>query len=184
MLTNKERIECIEAELWGMMDNMKQMELGINDKLHHLEVTISKLEEPLSATKETPSHGAHKNAGSSCSSSEESVGDVNSFHQEWPNWNSLTIPVITKPSGSIEQHISLNIRKQRMIRKWLWLLSTLKAKPTSGGNGCARGLTRRKMNGDMGNICGRVRGSLLSIVPSKTKRFSSRLPKGVWTAWQ
>ena len=65
MATNKERIERVEAELGDMQDSMKLMELGINDKLHHLEETLSKLAELISASKGTPSHNNHENAGSS-----------------------------------------------------------------------------------------------------------------------
>ncbi|KAH9734507.1 hypothetical protein KPL71_017399 [Citrus sinensis] len=63
MATNKERIERVEAELGDMQDSMKLMELGINDKLHHLEETLSKLAELISASKGTPSHNNHENAG-------------------------------------------------------------------------------------------------------------------------
>lgn len=37
MATNKERIESLEAGLSGLQEGMNCMELGIVDKLHHLE---------------------------------------------------------------------------------------------------------------------------------------------------
>ncbi|KAH9685459.1 hypothetical protein KPL70_013963 [Citrus sinensis] len=44
MLTNKERIERVEVEIGSLQDGMKRMELGLTDRLHRLEETMSKLE--------------------------------------------------------------------------------------------------------------------------------------------
>ncbi|KAH9647661.1 Wall-associated receptor kinase-like 22 [Citrus sinensis] len=70
MTTNKERIERVEAELGSMQDSMQRMEMGINDKLHHLEEVISKLADSISASKGVSSH--HEHAASSQPRREES----------------------------------------------------------------------------------------------------------------
>ncbi|KAH9670785.1 hypothetical protein KPL70_017109 [Citrus sinensis] len=44
MSTNKERIERVEVEIGSLQDGMKRMELGLTDRLHRLEETMSKLE--------------------------------------------------------------------------------------------------------------------------------------------
>ncbi|KAH9747312.1 hypothetical protein KPL70_004668 [Citrus sinensis] len=55
MTTNKERIERIETELGEMQDKMQRMELGVNDKLAHIEETLSKLVESFHTSKDAPS---------------------------------------------------------------------------------------------------------------------------------
>ncbi|KAL9426702.1 hypothetical protein AB3S75_033479 [Citrus x aurantiifolia] len=55
MATNKERIERMETELGDMQDKMQRMELGINDKLVHIEETLSKLAESFNISKDAPS---------------------------------------------------------------------------------------------------------------------------------
>lgn len=59
MMTNKERIKRVETELGSMQDSMQRMEMGINDKLHHLEEVISKLADSISASKGVSSHHEH-----------------------------------------------------------------------------------------------------------------------------
>ncbi|KAH9768883.1 hypothetical protein KPL71_011779 [Citrus sinensis] len=55
MTTNKERIERIETELGEMQDKMQRMELGVNDKLAHIEETLSKLAKSFHTSKDAPS---------------------------------------------------------------------------------------------------------------------------------
>ena len=55
MTTNKERIERIETELGEMQDKMQRIELGVNDKLAHIEETLSKLVESFHTSKDAPS---------------------------------------------------------------------------------------------------------------------------------
>ncbi|KAH9650339.1 hypothetical protein KPL70_026342 [Citrus sinensis] len=55
MTTNKERIEWMEVELGEMQDKMQRMEVGINDKLAHIEETLSKLAESFNTSKDAPS---------------------------------------------------------------------------------------------------------------------------------
>ena len=43
MATNKEKIELLEVSVGGLQDNMSRMELGINNKLHQLEVAINRI---------------------------------------------------------------------------------------------------------------------------------------------
>ncbi|KAH9686516.1 hypothetical protein KPL70_014380 [Citrus sinensis] len=77
MTTNKERIERVEAELGSMQDSMQRMEMGINDKLHHLEEVISKLADSISASKGVSSH--HEHAASSQPRREESGRERQQF---------------------------------------------------------------------------------------------------------
>ncbi|KAH9801520.1 Integrase catalytic domain-containing protein [Citrus sinensis] len=53
MATNKERIERVEAEIRGLQDKMNQIELGLMDKLHHLEEVFSKLPDSISTSRGT-----------------------------------------------------------------------------------------------------------------------------------
>ncbi|RVW67264.1 Retrovirus-related Pol polyprotein from transposon 412 [Vitis vinifera] len=68
MAYNKERIEALEVGLGGVQDGMQRLELGVTDKLHHLEETINKLSRALLSTKE-PSRNNNNNwrEESSCS---------------------------------------------------------------------------------------------------------------------
>ncbi|KAH9768733.1 Integrase catalytic domain-containing protein [Citrus sinensis] len=77
MTTNNERIERVEAELGSMQDSMQRMEMGFNDKLHHLEEVISKLADSISASKEVLSH--HEHATSSRPRREESGRERQQF---------------------------------------------------------------------------------------------------------
>ena len=56
MSTNKERIERVEVEIESLQDGMKHMELGLTDRLHRLEETMSKLVDSLLTSKGMPSH--------------------------------------------------------------------------------------------------------------------------------
>jgi ClpP class serine protease len=56
MASNKERIEALEVGLGGVQDGMQQLELGVVDKLHHLEETINKLLEAFLSTREVSSN--------------------------------------------------------------------------------------------------------------------------------
>ena len=47
MGTNKERIESLEAGLGGLQNSFSRMEVGVTDKLHHIEDVLSKLSEVL-----------------------------------------------------------------------------------------------------------------------------------------
>ncbi|KAH9763086.1 hypothetical protein KPL70_001057 [Citrus sinensis] len=70
MATNKERIERVEAEIRGLQDKMNQIELGLMDKLHHLEEVFSKLPDSISTSRGTASQ--RENVGSSRLGREES----------------------------------------------------------------------------------------------------------------
>ena len=72
MSTNKERIERVHSKIRSMQDSMKQVELGINDKLHHLEGIISKLANSIGTSKGAVSQ--YEYAGSSRPSREENGG--------------------------------------------------------------------------------------------------------------
>jgi len=56
MATNKERIENLEVALGGLQDSISRMELGLNDKLHHMEEVINKLYMALLSTKNSSSN--------------------------------------------------------------------------------------------------------------------------------
>lgn len=74
MASNKERIEALEARLGGVQDGMHQLELGVTDKLHHLEETINKLSEAFLSTREASSNNNHGREGSFRSHREENDG--------------------------------------------------------------------------------------------------------------
>ena len=47
MASNKERIENLEVELGRLQDTFSRMEMGVNEKLLHMEDAISKISEAL-----------------------------------------------------------------------------------------------------------------------------------------
>ncbi|KAA8519250.1 hypothetical protein F0562_013506 [Nyssa sinensis] len=63
MGTNKERIEWLEAGLGGIQDGLQRMELGMVDKLHHLETSLNRLSDVLLSTQESSSHNFHLQEG-------------------------------------------------------------------------------------------------------------------------
>jgi hypothetical protein len=71
MATNKERIENLEAELGGLQDSVSRMELGLNDKLHHMEEVINKLSVALLSTKDPSSSNTNDRSGHSRHNKEE-----------------------------------------------------------------------------------------------------------------
>jgi len=71
MATNKERIENLEAELGGLQHSVSQMELGLNDKLHHMEEVINKLFVALLSTKDPSSSNTNDRSGHSGHNKEE-----------------------------------------------------------------------------------------------------------------
>ena len=79
MATNKERIELSEAGLGSLQDGMNRMELGINDRLHHLEETLNKLTETIMASKGAAIQIAHHQSGSSRPNCEENEGGRQNF---------------------------------------------------------------------------------------------------------
>ncbi|KAL9422769.1 hypothetical protein AB3S75_034947 [Citrus x aurantiifolia] len=79
MTTNKERIECVEAELGSLQDGVKCIELGLNDRSHRLEEMISKLADSTSAFRGTPSHNNYDQARSS----QPNRGENEGCHQQF-----------------------------------------------------------------------------------------------------
>ena len=71
MATNKERIEKLEAGLGGFQDGMSRMELGIAEKLQHMEDTILKLSEALLSTKEASNSNTNDRNGRSRNNKKE-----------------------------------------------------------------------------------------------------------------
>ena len=60
MATNKKRIELLEVSVGGLQDTMSHMELGVNDKLHQLEVAINRISNAiLPMSDPTASHTFH-----------------------------------------------------------------------------------------------------------------------------
>ncbi|XP_050233973.1 probable cellulose synthase A catalytic subunit 3 [UDP-forming] [Mercurialis annua] len=58
MSTNKERIKNLEAGFGGLQDSFLRMELGVTDKMHHLETTLHKISEALLSKNESISPNA------------------------------------------------------------------------------------------------------------------------------
>ncbi|KAG2663117.1 hypothetical protein I3760_16G012600 [Carya illinoinensis] len=63
MGTNKERIEQLEAGLGGVQEGLHQIELGMADRLRHVEETLNCLSDVLLANQENPIHGHHHRDG-------------------------------------------------------------------------------------------------------------------------
>ena len=63
MGTNKECLEQLEAGLGGVQDGLHKMELGMADRLRHLEETLNRLSDVLLANQEPPNHGNQYHEG-------------------------------------------------------------------------------------------------------------------------
>ncbi|KAL9438182.1 hypothetical protein AB3S75_023948 [Citrus x aurantiifolia] len=74
MATNRERIELLEAGLGSLQDGMNRMEVGINDRLHHLAETLNKLTEIIMASKGASIQIAHDQSGLSRPNREKHEG--------------------------------------------------------------------------------------------------------------
>lgn len=59
-----ERIESLQAAFGGLQNGLSKMELGVNDKIQHLEDTINNLPEALVANKEGTSNNTCQNGPS------------------------------------------------------------------------------------------------------------------------
>ena len=57
MGTNKERIEHLETGLGVVQEELQRMELGMIDKLHHLEEALNRLSNVLLANPESSNQG-------------------------------------------------------------------------------------------------------------------------------
>ena len=67
MTTNRDRLDRVEADITHLQEGMKRMEegqLGMSDKLHQIEVALSKLAGSISASKRTPSFNNYESSGS------------------------------------------------------------------------------------------------------------------------
>lgn len=61
MTTNRNRLDRVETEIAELQEGMKRMEVGqvgMSDKLHQIEGTLSKLAESMLTSKGTPSHNS------------------------------------------------------------------------------------------------------------------------------
>jgi len=63
MGTNKERIEHLEAGLGEVQEGLHQMELGMADRLRHVEETLNRLSDVLLANHEPPNQGNQNREG-------------------------------------------------------------------------------------------------------------------------
>ena len=63
MGTNKERIEQLEAGLGGVQEGLHRIELGMADRLLHVEETLNRLSDVLLAIQENPIHINHYREG-------------------------------------------------------------------------------------------------------------------------
>ncbi|KAH9792244.1 hypothetical protein KPL71_004039 [Citrus sinensis] len=80
MATNKERIERIETKVGDIQDKMQRMELGINDKLAHIEATLSKIADSINTSRGSPS--INNNNASSRLGREVSTGGPQHFQSK------------------------------------------------------------------------------------------------------
>ncbi|KAL6313127.1 hypothetical protein AAG906_021658 [Vitis piasezkii] len=151
MAYNKERIEALEVGLGGVQDGMQQLELGVTDKLHHLEETINKLSEALLSTKE-PSRNNNN------------------------NWREESSCSYCEKNDDGRQDFSSKMEKLEFLRyfgddptEWF-----NREKLTNGGNGCIE-LTGRKIAWLHGNHLRRNCG--LVLVPQRVKILMKPYPK-------
>ncbi|KAA8525532.1 hypothetical protein F0562_007387 [Nyssa sinensis] len=63
MGTNKERIEQLKTGLGEVQEGLHRMELGMADRLHHLEETLYRFSDVLLPNQESSSHGNHYREG-------------------------------------------------------------------------------------------------------------------------
>ena len=63
MGTNKERIEHLEAGLGEVQEGLHRMELGMADRLRHVEETLNRLSDVLLANQEPPNQGNQHHEG-------------------------------------------------------------------------------------------------------------------------
>ena len=63
MGTNKERIEHLESELHSVQEGLHRMEMGMNDKLHHLEEVLNRLSNTLLTDQVNVNHDNHQHEG-------------------------------------------------------------------------------------------------------------------------
>lgn len=63
MGTNKEQIERLEARLGEAQDELHRMELGMANRLRHVEETLNRLFDVLLIDQEPPSHGVQYHEG-------------------------------------------------------------------------------------------------------------------------
>ena len=63
MTTNRDRLDCVEADITHLQEGMKQMKQGqleMSNKLHQIEAALSKLAGSISASKGTLSFNNYK----------------------------------------------------------------------------------------------------------------------------
>lgn len=92
MATNKERIENLEVGLNGVQEGLQRTEIGITNKLLHLEETLHRLSDVLLPNKESSSHG----------NTEGHMERDRSSLPKQQSWSSLCSQVMTRQNGSIE----------------------------------------------------------------------------------
>ncbi|KAH9717133.1 hypothetical protein KPL71_021710 [Citrus sinensis] len=144
MSTNKERIERVEVEIGSLQDGMKRMELGLTDRLHRLEETMSKLVDSLSTSKGTPSHNNSDHTGPSQPSRGDSEGSRHQlasrltklectryFGDNPTEWYNRIMQFFEYQEATNEQKVSL-------------ASLTSKERPTNGGSGCDKLIKKRK----------------------------------------
>ena len=54
MTTNREHNESLEAGFGGLLDSFSRLEVGVTDKLHHLEEAIKKISDVLLSRHDSP----------------------------------------------------------------------------------------------------------------------------------
>ncbi|KAH9663489.1 hypothetical protein KPL70_019711 [Citrus sinensis] len=134
MATNKERIELLEAGLGSLQDGKNRMELGINDRLHHLAETLNKLTETIMASKGALIQIAHDQSGLSRPNREEHEGGRQNFSSkmaklEFPRysddnlteWFNRVNQFFEFQGINNEQKVSLaSFHLEGEANQWLW----------------------------------------------------------------
>jgi hypothetical protein len=87
----------LEAGLGGVQYGMQQLELGVADKLHHLEETINRLSEAFLSTREVSSNNQQE--GSFIQSEKGTIATGIIFHPLWQSWHFQNTLEKIQPNG-------------------------------------------------------------------------------------
>ena len=114
MATHKERIENLEAGPGGLQDSRSRMELGLNDKLQHMEEAINQLSRLCSQIKKYPTT-TPMTVVVTLATIEKSLRRLRSEKDKCsqPSWQGLNFqdtPGTTQLNGSIESNNFSNIK--------------------------------------------------------------------------
>ena len=87
----------MEAGLGGVQDGMQQLELGVADKLHHLEETINRLSKLFCQPEKCLATTSEKDLFIQSEKGTITTGKI--FHPLWQSWRFQNSPEKIQPNG-------------------------------------------------------------------------------------